>query len=64
MPVPDDSSEKESESDLGEKFLLRIESVYNAVMGHWLAPCNVLGACPRLAIVTRVCWFESDVSIV
>ncbi len=23
-----------------------------------------LGACPRLAIVTRGCWFESDVSIV
>ncbi len=23
-----------------------------------------LGACPRLVIVTRMCWFESDVSIV
>ncbi len=23
-----------------------------------------LGACPRLAIVARMCWFESDVSIV
>ena len=25
---------------------------------------SVLGACPRLAIVTKLCWFESDFSIV
>ena len=52
---------KKAVQDIGVHGEIHEVVVTSVVMRHF---CFLRGACPRLAIVTREAWFESDVSIV